>query len=424
MTNVFSFTRLAVATALALSVVPLAARAELTLLQPPRLLQGDAPLSLTVLVDHSGRGRRTYHLPDVLKVTVSNDDIKPMALVLRRTSRGSGTITLGPGQFRKVVYAAPLPALFRGIVRVVPENWDAASTTISLDRAAPTQPVAAAEPLAPAGASAATATPTPTTQAAQGQPGPAIPPETPQRALETGLPARITGNEPMYFAVGKNGHTNAKFQLSFKFRLLMPDSPDSRSLLDNLYFGYTQLSTWDLQAESKPFRDSNYRPSLFYYIPDTGWKSRWFTSLGIQTGLEHESNGLAGSESRSINMAFVKPILTFGDPTDYHWTVAPKLYAYLEKGENPDIAQYRGYVDLLVAYGKPNGWQFAAMLRKGTRGGYGSIDAQVTYPLARLIPGTGGYLWFGYFNGYGEDLLDYNRRMHSQFRVGYSVVRW
>ncbi|MFX7858123.1 phospholipase A, partial [Acinetobacter baumannii] len=82
-----------------------------------------------------------------------------------------------------------------------------------------------------------------------------------------------------------------KFQLSFKFRIFQPENPASTALLDNLYFGYTQFSLWDLGKESAPFRDTNYRPSLFYYRPDTGIQGGALSRLSFAGGIEHESNG-------------------------------------------------------------------------------------------------------------------------------------
>ncbi|MBN3814297.1 phospholipase A, partial [Paraburkholderia sp. Ac-20347] len=236
--------------------------------------------------------------------------------------------------------------------------------------------------------------------------------------------ARLSYYEPMYVAVGKNGDTTARFQLSFKYRIIMPDDLRSKALFDNLYFAYTQTSIWDLSATSAPFRDTSYMPQLFYYIPDTGWKSDWFTRMGIAAGVGHESNGQAGPESRGINIVFVRPTWEFGNVDDYHVTVSPKLYYYLSKSDNEDIADYRGYMDLLIKYGSPDGWQLATTLRKGTKHWYGSVDTQLTYPLARLLGSKwGGYLWVGYFNGYGEDLLDYNQRQHWVARIGYSIAR-
>ncbi|AJC22233.1 phospholipase A [Pandoraea pulmonicola] len=391
-----------------------AAHADLSLLQPPRSLSGGAPLQLTLLATQESPGQKTIALPDEIVVRVSNDDFKPTLLHLKRAAVAPAQVTLSDGQFRRVAYSASLPPELRGTVHIEPLDWDASTTTIVLDRTAPPEPMVAAAPA-------------PQTSAASGNAASSatagVPPDTIAPTSDTEF-ARISSNEPMYIGFGKNGNANARFQLSFKFHILKPDNPSSKAFLDNLYFGYTQLSVWDLEAESAPFRDSNYRPSLFYYIPDTGMRANWFTSLGVAAGIEHESNGKAGDDSRSINTVFVKPILTFGNPSDYHWTVAPKLYTYLEKKDNSDIQNYRGYMDLLVLWGKPNGWQIGATFRKGMKRNYGSVDVQVTYPLGKLIPGTGGYIWLGYFTGYGEDMLDYNRHSPSQVRIGYSVFRW
>lgn len=396
-----------------------ASYAELSLLQPPRALSGGAPLQLTLLATQDTPGRKTIKLPDEIVVRISNDDFKPTLLHLKREAVAPAEVTLSDGQFRRISYSATLPKELRGAVRLEPVDWDASTITLVLDRAAPAEPMVAAVPVAPdAGTTQASKASVPASGAMVSAAPDAIAPTT-----DTEF-ARISSNEPMYIAFGKNGDANARFQLSFKFHILKPDNPASKSFLDNLYFGYTQLSIWDLQAESAPFRDSNYRPSLFYYIPDTGVRASWFSSLGVAAGIEHESNGKAGDDSRSINTVFVKPILKFGNPSEYHWTVAPKLYAYVEKSDNRDIQDYRGYMDLLVLWGKPNGWQIGATLRKGMKRNYGSADVQVTYPLGKLIPGTGGYIWLGYFTGYGEDLLDYNRHSRSELRIGYSVFRW
>lgn len=402
-----------------------AAHADLSLLQPPRALTGGAPLQLMLLATQDSPGRKTIHLPEEIVVRISNDDFKPTLLHLKRAAIVPAQLTLSNGQFRRVSYSAVLPKELRGSVRIEPVDWDASITTVVLDRAAPAEPMVAAAPIpAESGATSGTGNgaAAPASAAVAAAPA-ATSPEAIAPTADAEF-ARISSNEPMYIGFGKNGDANARFQLSFKFHILKPDNPTSKSFLDNLYFGYTQLSTWDLEAESAPFRDSNYRPSFFYYVPDTGVRAGWFSSLGVAAGIEHESNGKAGDDSRSINTVFVKPILTFGNPSEYHWTIAPKLYAYLEKKDNPDIQDYRGYMDLLVLWGKPNGWQIGATLRKGMKRNYGSVDVQVTYPLGKLIPGTGGYIWLGYFTGYGEDMLDYNRHSRSQVRIGYSVFRW
>ncbi|KND55705.1 Phospholipase A1 precursor Outer membrane phospholipase A [Candidatus Paraburkholderia kirkii] len=153
-------------------------------------------------------------------------------------------------------------------------------------------------------------------------------------------------------------------------------------------------------------------------------KSPYFTRMGVAAGIGHESNGRAGDESRAINIVFVRPTWDFGDLNGNHLTLSPKLYYYLSKVGNEDIADYRGYADFLVKYGSPDGWQLATTLRKGTKHWYGSVDTQLTYPLAKLIGSAwGGYLFVSYFNGYGKDILDYNQRHHWIARIGYSIAR-
>jgi outer membrane phospholipase A len=237
--------------------------------------------------------------------------------------------------------------------------------------------------------------------------------------------SRISFKDPTYFIIGNSGgDVSAKFQLSFKYRIFQPDDPRSRGPIDNLYFGYTQFSIWDLQAPSSPFRDTNYRPSLFYFLPDLGMTNHSISRVSLATGLEHESNGQDGIKSRSLNIAFVEPSISFGKLDNYHLTVAPKIYTYLGSlSDNPDIADYRGNVDLKISFGKPDGIGLSTLLRKGRNRNAGSADNQLSYPLSRLIPGAAGYLFAEYFYGYGESLLNYNQKETPQFRIGFSLSR-
>ncbi|CAG9184451.1 phospholipase A [Cupriavidus pinatubonensis] len=398
---------------------PLSGHASVSMLQPARVIDGTRPLSLTLLIS-AETGTRRYAVPDTLEVTVSGDLQAPVKLVLRRTEPGPAILSLRKGENRKIRYAAELPPGLRGTVRLDATGIDAAPVLVTLNQqAAPDQPASAplaTAPSAPAREIQSAETPAPIVPVASAtQPAPA--------PVDLRDSARLSFNDPMYFIVGAHEGGNAKFQLSFKYRIFEGTDPASRRLIDNLYFGYTQFSLWDLSQESKPFRDTNYRPSFYYYLSDTGVHNRAISRLSLGTGFEHESNGRDGDQSRSINTVFLKPTFYFGDQNDWHWRVAPKLYAYLEKNDNPDIAHYRGYMDLELAYGKADSWEFAATVRKGTRKWYGSVDARVTYPLARLIPGTAGYLMAGYFVGYGESLLDYNQKVPWQFRLGYALSR-
>jgi outer membrane phospholipase A len=230
----------------------------------------------------------------------------------------------------------------------------------------------------------------------------------------------LTQNEPVYFVMGTRGGTNARFQLSFKYRLFDRGLGwgGEQPWLTGFYFGYTQASLWNLSSDSKPFRDTSYRPSLFW-----AWKraddKTWIGAL--RAGYEHESNGKDLDQSRSIDILFLRP--------EWRWELVngkaveftPKVYAYLDKAENPDIQRYRGYVDWQLRYGDElRSWR--AMARFGTAG-KGSLTLD-WFERTRVL-GFGpvsGYVHVQFFTGYGEDILDYNRHFKSQLRLGFAIV--
>lgn len=243
------------------------------------------------------------------------------------------------------------------------------------------------------------------------------------RALSVFVPedeGALSVNEPMYFVIGNGGV--ARFQLSFKYRMFDPDSLPvaSFSPLANFYLGYTQTSVWDLSANSRPFRDTSYRPSLFWQGTSAGDGMKPDV---VRAGFEHESNGKDGSSSRSINMFFVQPAWLTNLSDGRIFGFGSKVYAYQGKSDNPDIQRYRGYADWELGYGRPDGAMFRSLLRSGTAG-YGSAQIEISYPLRNpLFARTGGFVFCQLFKGYGVTLLDYNRSSSTQVRLGFAIVR-
>ncbi len=391
------------------------AHATVSVLQPAREAAASQPLEITLLYTDDGSKPLSIDVPKQLTVNLTNGDLPPAPLTLARDPKVPDHVRLAPGQYRRVRFTAAWPESARGTMKIDPVGFDASPMLVTLNRGdTQTQVVAAEkrEAQATTPAQMATATAAANTTAV------------PTTTIDTMLSGRLSTFEPMYFADGENGDNLAKFQFSFKYRLHLPDDPRSRGFLDNLYFAYTQTTIWNLSAPSVPFRDTSYQPQLFYYVEDTGVKSPLFTRMGVAAGIGHESNGKSGDESRAINIMFVRPTWDFGDLNGEHLTISPKIYYYLSRSGNHDIADYRGYTDFLVKYGSPDGWQLATTLRKGTKHWYGSVDSQLTYPLAKLIGSAwGGYVFASYFNGYGEDILDYNQRRHWIARIGYSIAR-
>lgn len=395
--------------------------AGVAVLRPPREALSSAPLEVTIVYSGDQPDGTEFDVPAQLKIAVSNTDVIPAQLILTRQSGTPDHLKLAAGDLKAVRYSGAWPAWARGAMKIDIPELDASPSFVLLTR----------PPKSGQGAALASSEGThDAASSATEQPASTFPVSPALARANAPLPgvntflSRFSAFEPMFFADGGGTEQLAKFQLSFKFRMVLPDDPRSRGLVDNLYFAYTQTSLWDITKYSAPFRDTSYMPQMFYSIDDTGWKSSLFTRMGMMTGYMHESNGRDGPESRGIDILFVRPTWDFGDLNANHLTVSPKIYYYTHiAGENHDIADYRGYVDLLIKYGSTDGWQLATTLRKGTKSWYGSIDTQFTYPLAKLINSSwGGFLWVGYFTGYGEDILDYNQHRWIA-RIGYSITR-
>ena len=254
---------------------------------------------------------------------------------------------------------------------------------------------------------------------------------------------RVQAYDPIYFVVGNDSQAgfNAKFQISVDFEIFCKSGMTAGSpmleKLQQFHLGFSQTSIWDLSELSSPFRDSSYRPRLFYRFRDERTSGdRWLSEF--DAGFAHESNGKAGLDSRSINMLFVRPKYSFGlgSGGTRRLNIQPMIYAYTEvSNNNRDIADYRGHVDLHVEYlwgpvdstshtRKEDPWIVWLDARKGTRGNLGSVDLVLAAPYRSvpLLKSLRGWLMLEYFAGYGENLLEYNVKHDSQLRAGFCVV--
>lgn len=208
-------------------------------------------------------------------------------------------------------------------------------------------------------------------------------------------------------------NSEAKFQLSVKLPLYLRGDT-----ADGMYFGFTLTSFWQLYNSevSKPFRETNYQPEVFYQ------QEADITLLGydfnaFQIGFNHMSNGQSGERSRSWNRIFASVLFSDFDDVYYlkTWYRIPEDTKVDENDpagdDNPDINDYYGRMEL--GYGTRLGnVKVLALLRNNLNFGHnrGSIQLNLTYPLSDRYE-----LLLQYFNGYGDSLIDYNR---SQERIG------
>ncbi len=279
-----------------------------------------------------------------------------------------------------------------------------------LPRATPLRPIAwlGATALCLVGSASSAHTPTPAE------------PPSPDRYAASELPA-LNIYEPMYFIVGRDGDTTARFQFSFSYRLLDEHSAIAQAWPSalQLHLGYTQTSLWNLSEDSAPFYDTSYRPSLYW---QSGSLREGVVPGLLRAGFEHESNGQEGLASRSIDTLFVQPAwyVSIGDR---ELIALPKLVIYIEKSDNPDIREYRGWGDLALRYGRENGWIVTSVLRAG-HAGYGSLQLDISYPIrAPIFARAGGFVYAQLFHGYGETLIDYDQKEDLQVRIGVAIVR-
>jgi len=212
-----------------------------------------------------------------------------------------------------------------------------------------------------------------------------------------------------------------KFQYSMKHDLADFDR------FGSLWFGYTQLSFWQLYDEknSRPFRENNYEPELIYSVRPNDL----FTKLDINPsivniGLLHQSNGQSKPRSRSWNRIYIQPGVEYNYGNDRRLVILARLWKRipedLSADDNPDITHYLGNGDLELRYSLNSMWEASILARKHSF----QLDLSAAWTAWRLLtlasPGEHNTnIHLQYFSGYGESLIDYNQK-HETWGVGLS----
>lgn len=208
-----------------------------------------------------------------------------------------------------------------------------------------------------------------------------------------------------------------KLQISLKVPL---NSEDLFVPNDGIYFAFTLKAFWQLynHSISAPFRETNYRPELFYFSPLPSFSEDSDSAMMI--GFEHESNGRSQLLSRSwnrlfLNYFFAKDNYLISFRPWYRLPEEDKEYEGDPDGDdNPDIYKYMGYFELMGTW-EQNDYEFSLMLRNNLNSpNYGAVRFDASFPLWGRVRGL-----VQYFNGYGESLIDYN---HRNERIGIGIL--
>lgn len=203
-------------------------------------------------------------------------------------------------------------------------------------------------------------------------------------------------------------NSDAKFQISVRQRLTNSVLP----FRTYLFLTYSQLAFWDVFQESFPFRDINFNPTVGIGKPLV-YGNRYLGDIAFQ--LEHESNGKDGDGSRSWNKVSLQGLFKFTS----HWTFFSKLWVPIIDGENnKDLAQYKGYGTTALTFNQRNKFNIGLVLNHRAGNFWGpNVTVNASY---RIFKNENQYLFFEFYNGYGEGLLDY-KEYHQRFRLGFVI---
>ena len=209
-----------------------------------------------------------------------------------------------------------------------------------------------------------------------------------------------------------------RFQVSLKAQI------NGRDLLlkdDSLSFGLTLEAWWQVYNEtlSRPFRETNYTPELFYLKP-----LLWGPFGGSTTfvlGVAHQSNGQAVGLSRSWNRIYAALAYERGGFVArlrpwYRIPEEEKDFPGDPSGDdNPDILDFMGHGDLAL-YLRRGTREYASLMRLNTATGHGAVRLAYTFPLTPRFRGL-----VEYFAGYGDSLIDYDR-FQQRFGIGVALT--
>ena len=204
-------------------------------------------------------------------------------------------------------------------------------------------------------------------------------------------------------------NTDVKFQISVRQRLTRSTLPWGTYL----YLCYTQRVFWNVCEKSVPMHDFLFNPGIGLFKPFyTG--GRFIGGAGLL--IEHESNGRDGEASRSWNK-----VTLFGNMIVFdRLIVNGKIWIPIVDGEyNHDLLRYAGLFQVGASYHTPNNkFGFSAQFVK--RMGW-DLNFNTTLEFSwHVFKRNNLYLFAQYYNGFGENLLDYNR-FGSRLRVGFVI---
>jgi outer membrane phospholipase A len=378
----------------------------MTLASPSEISRVGEESTVTLVLMNPGTAELSYATPGEISAELLQGD-KSWPVILK--SHGRVPDLIAPGTFVRQEYRLALPKDLRGtaiLALVAPVKLRAVlevgQELIPASRVAKTDGAGNRDTSVPGG----------------------LVPRSSASRIERSFRDHFAPHEPVYFIYGARTPA-AKFQLSFKYRILGDSTGDPDTTRNSVQFGYTQRSLWDMEGHSSPFYDTSYIPEIFYeYLtPEPPEGSGKITFLGVQAGYMHESNGRDALYSRSLNTLFVRPAVALGHIGGWSVIFMPRIFTYIsDLSDNRDIRQYRGFGEARLVVGKNEGAQLSVSSIIGSGWDHRSLQFDFSLPVRFNSGDFATYFLVQYFNGYTESLLRYKEKT-SALRAGFSFVR-
>ena len=228
-------------------------------------------------------------------------------------------------------------------------------------------------------------------------------------------------------------HAETKIQLSVRTKVaksLLKSGDADADDQDSLWFGYSQQSYWQLFSGniSRPFRTTDHEPEVIYVYPHQialpgGWNYRL---SGV--GLVHQSNGQSEQLSRSWNRSYLmgaaEKVLGPESSLRLQGRIWDRLRESAADDDNPGIENYIGRAEINGTWQINKANTLGVTLRHSLhREAKGSTRIDWMMAPAASPNYTGLRYHVQLFNGYGDSLLDYNKR-RNVLSVGLSLVDW
>ncbi len=197
---------------------------------------------------------------------------------------------------------------------------------------------------------------------------------------------------------------DTKFELGLTFNLF--EEITNLTFLAPLGFGYSQRSWWDISEESQPFAEHNYNPEIFWRFDQPSRPLAGKFPFVDIVGIEHQSNGQQGPESRSWDRAYVQREFDLLPGL----SVDIKLWRVIgDEATNTDITDYLGQGEATFKFSPNDRTQLRLRLIKGNEVEKYSYQFDISY----RRPWVNSAFFISYYEGYGEALISYNQKTRS-----------